>query len=348
MSCSCCCCVAPSRGPLEGTKEARLFREEEEEEEEAGGGGGEEEESRRNMDISLLREQYRCTRDRQRRHTHVLLFRTVSEELSEAVSIIPVTQGLTSPWKPSSCSPLSITFDPDPVTYDPWHVHLDLHRRCCPGVTSQLTASSPETANTSSSSRRSSSSSEAVASRHDEDSDSSSSSVSHTKEEDHFNTDGSRGDPDTGSSKRSVGDPEKMDPVQVSLKDGSKEDRPESSCSVSVECSAPITSDESSTPVASITCSPSSSTTSLQEDLKEGQPAGKRTRNTFLQNSSTVAWRGSRKSSAPGLRFTRQLSIGGLGSSMGVHQNQNYHPFPSRKTPRISEAARRLGMYSSF
>ncbi|XP_070841864.1 uncharacterized protein [Chaetodon trifascialis] len=344
MSCSCCCCVAPSGGPLEGTKEARLLKEEEEEE----AGGGEEEESRRDMDISLLREQYRCTRDRQRRHTQVLLFRTVSEELLETVSIIPITQGLTSPWKPSSSSQPSITFDPNPVTYNPWHVHLDLHRCCCPGVTSQLTTSSPETANTNSSSRRSSASSEAVASRQDEDSDSPSSSINHTKEKDHFNTDGSRGDPDTGSSERSAGDPEKMDPVQVSLNNGSKQVCPEALCSVSVECLAPITSDESSTPVASITCSPSSSTTSLEEDLKEGQSAGRRTRNAVLQNSSTAAWRGSRKSPAPGLRFTRQLSVGGVGSSVGVHQNQNYHPFPSRKTPRISEAARRLGMYSSF
>lgn len=267
----------------------------------------------------------------------MLLFRTVSEELSEAVSIIPVTQGLTSPWKPSGTSSPSITFDPDPAAYDPWHVHLDLHRRRCPGVTAQLTTSSPETTNTNSSSRCSSSSSEAVGSRQ-------------VEEEDRFNSDGSRGDPDTESSERSGGDPEKMDPVPVSVSgslDGGSKDEPDGPCSVSLDLSARSSSDESSTPVASITCSPSSSTTSLQKDLKEGHSAGRKTRNSE-QNSSTSAWRGSRKSSAPALRFTRQLSVGGVGSSGGVHQNQNYHPFPSRKTPRISEAARRLGMYSSF
>lgn len=195
-------------------------------------------------------------------------------------------------------------------------------------------------------SRCSSSSSEAVGSRRDGDPDSPSSAFSRTKEEDQLNTERSRGDPDTGSG----GDPERMDQVQVSgsLDGGSKEDHPGSSCSVSLELSAHTSSDESSTPVASITCSPSSSTTSLQEDLKEGHPAGVQTRNAVLLNSSTSAWRGSRKSSAPALRFTRQLSVGGVGSSAGVHQNQNYNPFPSRKTPRISEAARRLGMYSSF
>ena len=50
-------------------KKERLVIEEEE------GAGGEEEVNRRNMDISLLREQYRSTRERQRRHTQVLLFR---------------------------------------------------------------------------------------------------------------------------------------------------------------------------------------------------------------------------------------------------------------------------------
>lgn len=124
-----------------------------------------------------------------------------------------------------------------------------------------------------------------------------------------------------------------MDPVRDSASerhspsDGSEEGHPDGS-------------DESSTPVASISCSPSSSTVSLHEDLKENRSAGGIT--------STSAGGGSRKFSAPALRFTRQLSVGGVGSSTGVHQNQNYHPFPNRKPPRISEAAKRLGMYSSF
>lgn len=46
--------------------------------------------------------------------------------------------------------------------------------------------------------------------------------------------------------------------------------------------------------------------------------------------------------SAPALRFIRQPSAGGAGSP-----KHSYQPFPHRKTPRISEAARRLGMYSS-
>lgn len=50
----------------------------------------------------------------------------VSEELSEAVAIVPAPQGLTLPWPPP------VIFDPDP-----WHVHLDLHRRSCPETSSR-------------------------------------------------------------------------------------------------------------------------------------------------------------------------------------------------------------------
>ncbi|XP_022622229.1 uncharacterized protein LOC111237418 isoform X2 [Seriola dumerili] len=365
MSCSCCCCVTPGGKLLEGVRRKELLVREEEEE---GAGGEEEEESRRNMDVSLLREQYRSSRETQRRQTQLLLFRTVSEELSEAVSVVPVTQGLTSP-------PPAVTFNPDPLTYDPWRVHLDLHRRSCPGVTVRLPASSPETTNTSvtGSSRRSSSSSsgsvtvpksrgrklsvdstsELLSSSREM---SPCSSFSSTKEEDHFNVERCR-DPDSGSSDRSRGvggsgaDPvhftvtRPLDASEQNPSDGSREDPPDDS----QESSAPgslTSSDESSTPVASVTCSPSSSTTDLH--LKENRSADVKTTNDFLQTRNTPAWRGSRKFSAPALRFTRQLSVGGVGSSSGVHQNQNYYPFPSRKAPRISEAARRLGMYSSF
>lgn len=352
----------------------------------------------------------------------VVLNPPVSEELSKAVSIIPVTQGLTSPWEPSGSTPPAISFDSDPMTYDPWHIHLGLHRRCCLGVTAQLTASSPETTNTngssrsvavvdpshhhhhheifistddifysdlsthsnqsltptvtsevfmgpvrswcpsalcgftpacwltvssmlSLSSRRSSTSSEA------DDSTFDSPGSSFNCPTDHSNTDRSREDPDTGSL-------EEVGPVQVPVcgplhpteqtpSDGSQEDHPDGSFTDSQECTG-ASSDESSTPVASVTCSPSSSITSLHVDLKENQSAGRKTSNAVLQDSSTLVWRGSRKFSSPALRFTRQLTLGGVGSSLGVHQNQNYHPFPNRKAPRISEAARRLGMYSSF
>lgn len=298
----------------------------------------EEEESSRNMDISLLREQYRCTRETQKRHTQVLLFRTVSEELSGAVSIIPVPQGLTSPWEPHSSSPPpAVTFNPDPTTCDPWHVHLGFHRHCCPRVTMQH-ASSPDTTNTNSSSRRSSSSCESVTKKISVDltSDSPCSSICSTKEEvpsDTSRVDAEKIDPVSGS----------LDAAEQHSRDGSKEERSAGSSSDPHDCSA-AGSDESSTPIASITCSPSSSTTSLHEDLNEHQSAGRTTGNGFPQSGSTSStWRSSRKFSAPALRFTRQFSVGGVGSSAGVH-----HPFPNRKTPRISEAARRLGMYSSF
>ncbi|XP_049913315.1 uncharacterized protein LOC126398135 [Epinephelus moara] len=336
MSCSCCCCVSPSGELLDGVrKKERLMRLQQEEEEE---------DSRRSMDISLLREQYRCTRETQKRHTQVLLFRTVSEELSEAVSIIPVPQGLTSPWEPNSSSPPpAVTFNPDPTTCDPWHVHLGLHRHCCLRVTAQqLIASSPETTNTNSSSQHSSSSCESVSRKLfvDLTSDSPCSSICSTKEEVPSDT--------------SRVDTENMDPVQLHVsgsldaaeqhsRDGSKEESSAGSFSDPREFSA-TGSDESSTPVASISYSPSSSITSLHEDLKEHQSADRTTGNVVPQTGSTSsAWRGSRKFSAPALRFARQFSVGGVGSSAEVH-----HPFPNRKTPRISEAARRLGMYSSF
>ncbi|MEQ2215860.1 hypothetical protein XENOCAPTIV_006994, partial [Xenoophorus captivus] len=51
------------------------------------------------------------------------------DELSDTISIVPVPQGWTSPWKPASFSPPVDNFDSDPKMFDPWHVHLDLHRR---------------------------------------------------------------------------------------------------------------------------------------------------------------------------------------------------------------------------
>ncbi|XP_054479252.1 uncharacterized protein LOC129110992 isoform X2 [Anoplopoma fimbria] len=317
------------------------------------------------MDISLLREQYRSTRETQRRHTHVLLLRTVSLELSEAVSVVPVSQALTSPWEPHVSSSPAVTFDPGPMTFgDPWHVHLGLHRRCRPGVTTQLPAPSLETTNSNSSSRRPSSSSESSSRKLSVDSTSDSPCSSSCSTTEEVNADGSRADPGTGSSEgsradpgtgssegsradagtgssegsRSRADPDKTDPVQVSVS-GSPDPSEQSPSDGSREHQTPG-SDVSSTPVASI----SSSSTSLHEDLKGGQ--------SVLQTGIPSAWWGSRKFSASALRFTRQLSVGGVGSSTGVHQNQNqnqnYHPFPNRKTPRISEAARKLGMYSSF
>lgn len=52
---------------------------------------------------------------------------------SDAVTMVPVAQGWTSPWEPASSPSLPVlTFDPDRRTWDPWRVHLDLHRRCHP------------------------------------------------------------------------------------------------------------------------------------------------------------------------------------------------------------------------
>lgn len=79
---------------------------------------------------------------------------------------------------------------------------------------------------------------------------------------------------------------------------------------------------ESSTPI----------TTSLQQDQQENRSTQKETSNSVLEGRSSRT-----------LRFTRQQSVGGASS-----HSQVYYPFPSRKTPRISEAAKRLGMYSSF
>lgn len=54
----------------------------------------------------------------------------------------------------------------------------------------------------------------------------------------------------------------------------------------------------------------------------------------------------SRKFSAPAV-LSRQLSAAVCQPSM-AYQSTQYYPFPQRKCPRKSEAARRLGMYSSF
>ncbi|CAL8294601.1 unnamed protein product [Lota lota] len=85
------------------------------------------------MDIALLREQYKWTKEKQRRQNQVVIFRRVSEDLTEAVRVIPVTQGMSSlMWITNNSRQPDLTLlpdDPTPTTRDPWHVHLDLHRR---------------------------------------------------------------------------------------------------------------------------------------------------------------------------------------------------------------------------
>ncbi|KAM8822666.1 uncharacterized protein AB9W97_004981 [Spinachia spinachia] len=175
---SCCCCVSPSE-VVKGTRRKECLQQEEQEEQ-----------SRRNMDVSLLREQYRCNREEQRRH---VLLRTVSEA---------VTQGVELPWEPLRGMPPVVTFDPNPATCgDPWRVNLDLHRHGRPGVTAE---SSPETTRTDSSLRRSSSSSE---------------SCSITDE---VNADGSKGEPDQSGGSRGdhpPGSDESSAPSSILLED---------------------------------------------------------------------------------------------------------------------------------
>ncbi|XP_034997794.2 uncharacterized protein LOC118098277 isoform X2 [Hippoglossus stenolepis] len=239
----------------------------------------------------------------------------VSEELSETVSIVPVTQGLTS-------SSPAATIVPHLTTFDPWHVHLDLHRRSCPGITVQLPVFPTETNNINSSSRRSWSSSPSESRDRKLSVDSTSDSLcSSFREDKRFHMHAVAGS--------------RVDLVQVPVT-RSREDLPDHLAPASM-----TSSDESPSPVACLPCSPCSSTTNLHEDLQKNLSTGGK-----IICSPTC--RGPRKLSAPALQFTRQLSVGGAGSSSWVHLNHNHYPFPNRKRPRISEAARRLGMYSSF
>ncbi|XP_029385497.1 uncharacterized protein LOC115061324 [Echeneis naucrates] len=325
MSCSCCCCVTSSGELLEGIRKKKQLVQEDEEEQ-----------SRRTMDMSLLRERYRNSRDTQRTHSQLLLFRTVSDNLLEDTNVFPISQ--------VSASPLPA------VTFDPWHIHLDLHRRSCAAITVPPPGSSSEITNTRhSSSRESLSSSEEMSSWR---------SLNGTKEEDLLSVDQSRGDSDSGSSGRSREGSVRVNPDWFSITtsldvreqspdNGSRKDPPDVGLQ-SLALGSLSSSDESSTPVASSTCSSSSSNTNIHEDPKEGRTTHIQNSHGVLKTSSTPVWGGSRKFSTHALRFTRQLSMGGVGSSSGAPQNQNYHPFPNRKTPKISEAARRLGMYSSF
>uniref|UniRef100_A0A3Q0RTX2 Uncharacterized protein n=1 Tax=Amphilophus citrinellus TaxID=61819 RepID=A0A3Q0RTX2_AMPCI len=274
---------------------------------------------------------------------------------------------------------------------DPWHVHLDLHRRSCPRIVAQLPASCPETSSRSvvlcgrvsisdvtlraegrppgpaggtqkdlfllrsqflhvsvltvcslcfslvivklqfvekrssadvvvSLCRRSCSSSSEAGGSHQESGckklSGSLSSFTETSPCCTFITTREEEDPDPASFRGS-------EMVQALLSPNS------SLCTVSEGCSTPIT--------ASMVSSPSTSTTNLHQDQEENHSAEKKTSNSVLEGRS------SRKFSAPALRLARQLSVGGAASS-----SQIYYPFPSRRTPRISEAARRLGMYSTF
>lgn len=182
------------------------------------------------MDVSALRQRYRTCRDRQRR-TAPQLVRTDSSAPSDAVAMVPVAQGWTSPWEPASSPSLPA------LTFDPWRVHLDLHRRCHPAVGLQ---GEPRSCR--------SSSSEVRTQQH--------------------------GSGSSGSGLGSTSRTTERDPQQP--------------------------------------------------EVRFTGPDQNQDQNPSEGSSS----------------FSQQL-----GSGAGSHQNQN--PFPSRRTLRISEAARRLGLYPS-
>ncbi|XP_062335581.1 uncharacterized protein C9orf152-like [Osmerus eperlanus] len=103
-------------------------------------------EERSRMDITLLREQYRCTREKQKRQTQVVLFRqapVVETDGCSMVSVVPFSQGSgedsTERWglpNQDSQSPSSVDMEKGP-----WHSHLGMHRRTC--VVSSTPCSSP-------------------------------------------------------------------------------------------------------------------------------------------------------------------------------------------------------------
>lgn len=257
----------------------------------------------------------------------------VSEELSEAVAIVPAPQGLTLPWPPP------VIFDPDP-----WHVHLDLHRRSCPETSSRwvpLCQSSSTAgglhhvrlrglhpcweepactwkevqcyhASSQLSSQFALSDAVVFLCRR---SGSSSSEVGGSQHKSRYRR---LSAPPSSSSETPPccslsATREEEDPDPPSFR-GSRGDLAFPDYSLGLT--------ESSTPI----------TTSLQQDQQENRSTQKETSNSVLEGRSSRT-----------LRFTRQQSVGGASS-----HSQVYYPFPSRKTPRISEAAKRLGMYSSI
>ncbi|XP_016886957.1 uncharacterized protein LOC107988366 [Cynoglossus semilaevis] len=253
-------------------------------------------------DVSVLREQYRQTRDCQRSHTHVLLHGTVSEQLSDAVTIVPVTQSFTS-----SSPPEHITCSQGPLTFDPWHIHLDLHRRfsCSSLMVAPLQVHSP----TLGSYRCSSSSSSSSC-----DSSVNTRGVNSTPDSQKIHTQTS-GCSSAVESSRTSGD-------QVSGSDDPAQNPGEGSSSPAAGSDARPLGSHSSAHCTS----PSSH---LQTDLKKNQSSGGK-------SSTSCRTREQSPSSAC------------LHHNQNLNQNLNHFPFPSRRMPRISEAAKRLGLYSSF
>ncbi|KAM9416740.1 uncharacterized protein ACWYII_023192 [Salvelinus alpinus] len=89
-----------------------------------------------------------------------------------------------------------------------------------------------------------------------------------------------------------------------------------------------------------------SSFTSLSEDFPE-KVLGDSISIHSVELSTSNSRSGSRKFSAPAI-LSRQLSFGGQRPPLLSSCPHHHYPFPQRKGPKKSEAARRLGMYSSF
>ncbi|XP_038852865.1 uncharacterized protein LOC120050352 [Salvelinus namaycush] len=93
-----------------------------------------------------------------------------------------------------------------------------------------------------------------------------------------------------------------------------------------------------------------SSFTSLSEDFPETSSEkvlGDSISIHSVELSTSNSRSGSRKFSAPAI-LSRQLSFGGQRPPLLSSCPHHHYPFPQRKGPKKSEAARRLGMYSSF
>uniref|UniRef100_A0A674A7I9 Uncharacterized LOC115150305 n=1 Tax=Salmo trutta TaxID=8032 RepID=A0A674A7I9_SALTR len=103
-------------------------------------------------------------------------------------------------------------------------------------------------------------------------------------------------------------------------------------------------------PNPTFTGSNSSSLTSLSEDCPEmssDKVLGDSTSIHSEELSTSNSISGSQKFSAP-VVLSRQLSFGGQQPPLFSSSPLHHYPFPQRKGPKKSEAARRLGMYTSF